>query len=433
MRPAAFFWAVVPPCFEEEREELEWDFLPPRLEAPGEFAIRAARSFDIPFSLSFSYCFSFFTLGRLLGMSRVFPCSERPNVPPRTLRSGAVEPREDTWESIGWDTAWQQPEDNDREQVLGLARRLAEQRERQRAEDLVQIEELKRALRERAADVAARELEVERRTRELDERSEGRRSLLRRRGEPQKPHEEADRAYAQEILARRETELQQRAAAIEPREREVTERETALRARELRLEEAEAALTQREDELSRAQSAHESRAQELESSFARVREEQAALTQERTAAAEAQTSLSRTTDDVVERVATLEASERAVAEEREQLAAKLRELEERERELLKKRERAVSDSARSSESEQRVAELEGRLAERERELQARESEVVRLQAGLAAQQESLRRRERALQDAEREREREAVRPVAPYVSFNEGLEALTGTRPRRNS
>jgi len=38
--------------------------LPPRLEAPGEFAIRAARSFDIPSSFSFSYCFSFLTLGR---------------------------------------------------------------------------------------------------------------------------------------------------------------------------------------------------------------------------------------------------------------------------------------------------------------------------------------------------------------------------------
>jgi hypothetical protein len=59
----------VPPCFELLRDELEDpDFLPPRLDAPGEFAIFAARSFDIPFSFSFSYCFSFFTLGRLFGM-----------------------------------------------------------------------------------------------------------------------------------------------------------------------------------------------------------------------------------------------------------------------------------------------------------------------------------------------------------------------------
>jgi aminoglycoside 3-N-acetyltransferase I len=69
LRPAAFFWAVVPPWLELLREdEEEPDFLPPRLEAPGEFAILAARSFDIPFSFSFSYCFSFLTLGRLPGM-----------------------------------------------------------------------------------------------------------------------------------------------------------------------------------------------------------------------------------------------------------------------------------------------------------------------------------------------------------------------------
>src|SRR3954452_11493655 len=69
LRPAAFFWAVVPPCLEELELELELDpdFLPPRLEAPGEFAIRAARSFDMPFFFSPSYCFSFFTLADLLG------------------------------------------------------------------------------------------------------------------------------------------------------------------------------------------------------------------------------------------------------------------------------------------------------------------------------------------------------------------------------
>ena len=69
LRPAAFSCAVVPPWLELLREEDEEpDFFPPRLEAPGEFAIFAARSFDIPFSLSFSYCFSFLTLGRLPGM-----------------------------------------------------------------------------------------------------------------------------------------------------------------------------------------------------------------------------------------------------------------------------------------------------------------------------------------------------------------------------
>jgi hypothetical protein len=62
----------VPPWDDELREEPECDALPPRLDAPGEFAIRAARSFDIPFSFSFSYCFSFFTLGRFPGISTSF-------------------------------------------------------------------------------------------------------------------------------------------------------------------------------------------------------------------------------------------------------------------------------------------------------------------------------------------------------------------------
>jgi hypothetical protein len=71
LRPARFFWAVVPPC----RDWLDFVdllllfdellFFPPRLDAPGEFAIFAARSFDMPFFFSPSYCFSFFTLARV--------------------------------------------------------------------------------------------------------------------------------------------------------------------------------------------------------------------------------------------------------------------------------------------------------------------------------------------------------------------------------
>jgi hypothetical protein len=64
LRPAAFFCAVVPPWDELPPEP---DFLPPRLDAPGEFAILAARSFDMPLSFRASYCFSFLTLGRLPG------------------------------------------------------------------------------------------------------------------------------------------------------------------------------------------------------------------------------------------------------------------------------------------------------------------------------------------------------------------------------
>ena len=55
---------------------------------------------------------------------------------------------------------------------------------------------------------------------------------------------------------------------------------------------------------------------------------------------------------------------------------------------------------------------------------------MRIQAGLATQQESIRRRERALEDAERLQEREQALPAMPYVSFSEGLDAFTGGRPR---
>src|SRR5207248_10536154 len=64
LRPAAFFCCVVPPWLELLRVLLlpEPDFLPPRLEAPGELAILAARCLDIPLSFRDSYCFSFLTL-----------------------------------------------------------------------------------------------------------------------------------------------------------------------------------------------------------------------------------------------------------------------------------------------------------------------------------------------------------------------------------
>ncbi|MDX6370388.1 MAG: hypothetical protein QOG93_1890, partial [Gaiellaceae bacterium] len=180
----------------------------------------------------------------------------------------------DSWESVGWDAAWQQPEDTaERNEVLRLARRLAEAHQRQSTEALVQVDDLKRALRERAADVARRELEVERRTKELEESRphEGRRLRLRR------PEREADRAYADELAERRETELQARLDELVPREREVKERETALRARELEVEESEAALTRTTQELAETTSSLDRRKQKLEGSYARLREKESAF------------------------------------------------------------------------------------------------------------------------------------------------------------
>src|SRR2546428_4174109 len=164
----------------------------------------------------------------------------------------------DSWESVGWPE-----EDADRDQVLRLARQLAEARERQNVEALLQVEDLKRALRERAADVARRELEVEKRTRELEKLDaqgrDGRKLRLRRSGLPQ----QADDTYAEEPLARGESELQQRLDALVPRERGVAGRETALRARELKLQEIEAALARREQEVTESRGSVESHRLEI--------------------------------------------------------------------------------------------------------------------------------------------------------------------------
>src|SRR5438874_25712 len=126
---------------------------------------------------------------------------------------------DDSWESSGWE----EDDEPDREEVLWLARQLADQRARQRAEDLGELEELKRALRERAAEVAAREAEVERAWAQVHEHEEtpesARRRLLRLRRE-RPPADEDERAYAEELVARREADVERRTTELAARERE---------------------------------------------------------------------------------------------------------------------------------------------------------------------------------------------------------------------
>jgi len=114
------------------------------------------------------------------------------------------------------------------------------------------------------------------------------------------------------------------------------------------------------------------------------------------------------------------------------LRAGARALARREDELDTLARRATVTEEQSTENERRVAEREAELNAREQELRGREAEVLRLQAGLAAQQESVRSRERSIEDAERALARETVAPATAHVSFSEGLEALTGWRPRRD-
>jgi hypothetical protein len=73
----------------------EPDLSPPCFEASGAFAILAARSFDMPFFLRASYCFSFLTLARVPGIR-----------PPSSLaRDVSIRPRDQTPEGfvdLGW-------------------------------------------------------------------------------------------------------------------------------------------------------------------------------------------------------------------------------------------------------------------------------------------------------------------------------------------
>src|SRR5712691_11098040 len=70
--------------------------------------------------------------------------TDRPSIPQMAASAlDSLQMHEDDWESEGWET-----DELERDEVLRLARQLAAQRERIRAEELAELEELKRELRE---------------------------------------------------------------------------------------------------------------------------------------------------------------------------------------------------------------------------------------------------------------------------------------------
>src|SRR5438309_200687 len=75
---------MVPPYKNNVHFQPEPSAFPPRFEAPGEFAILAARSFDIPFSFRATYCFRFLTAPpRCPGMAL-------PSFPSKPRRKGSI-------------------------------------------------------------------------------------------------------------------------------------------------------------------------------------------------------------------------------------------------------------------------------------------------------------------------------------------------------
>jgi len=336
----------------------------------------------------------------------------------------------DSWE----DDAWEADDGPDRDDVLRLARQLAEQRARQRVHDLAELDELKRTLRERAAEVASREAEVERAWAEIHEREgdpeNARRRILRLRRE--RPTDEDVQGVAAEALATREAALEQRAAELAARERELGKRDESLR--------------QRADELAR----------ETE----RIVDERERIATERGDLERLHADASRTSDELAARASEAVTADQELAGERERLAALQADLQERERAVAQveensKTQREGDNQARDSEPFQRetepralAARLAAReaaaplkrnaeLAQRETELRTletrlaeREADVLRMQTALAAREEELRRRERELDDAQRLSERAAAIPLEPYLSFSEGLESLAGRSDR---
>jgi chromosome segregation ATPase len=283
----------------------------------------------------------------------------------------------DSWEDGGWEA----DEEPSREDVLRLARQIAEQRAQQRAQDLAELDELKRTLRERAAEVAAREAEVERAWAEIHERANDtdtvRRRILRLRRE-RPPGDRPDRPGRGDGIAEREATVARRQAELSARERQLAGLEASLQARAAELEKREQA------------GASEAGDQGLVAESERLQRLAAEL---------------RAREDVLA--------------EREGAIAR--------REQASKPERAHGGEEPGAAVAERAAELRGL----ESRLASREADILRLQTALAAREEELRRRERDLDDAERLRERAAVIPIDPYMSFSEGLDSLAGRSERR--
>jgi hypothetical protein len=277
--------------------------------------------------------------------------------------------------------------DVEREELLRLARELAEQRHLEHERARAELEQLKHALRERAESIAARERELAERERQL---AAGRQPRLHRK-------ERTDPAAAEALVARERAALE-RAHALEARERELRDRQSALEAesaavaeRERKLvEELEAAAAERsrsESELELA-AAERERLDEREQEARRIERELAARRIE-------------------------------IDGERDLLLARIRELE--------ARSVALADGKPLSPEDARVRELHVL----ESKLDIRERELALMRQGVDAERNSLLDRERAVRRREAAEMRQIFEPPLLPPSFSEGLAAFANERRRK--
>jgi hypothetical protein len=281
--------------------------------------------------------------------------------------------------------------DLDRDQLLRLARELAERRRAQQNDADVELERLKQSLRERAEAISARERELAGLQKRLGE------------GNPRKPQQQpADT----EALVARERAALERAQALEARERELQERAG-------KLESQAKEVARREAELSTELAAAQSQLHETLSERELATAERAQL--------EARAEEARSVEKE------LAARRIELEHERDRLEARAREVETRTSAL---EEIAAAEEPAPVERVDAYAEREAELRRLEAKLEAREGELALVRQSLDAERNDLLDRERAL----RRREVVDVRQSfdAPLVppSFSEGLAAFVSSRSR---
>jgi chromosome segregation ATPase len=257
----------------------------------------------------------------------------------------------------------------DREELLRLARALAEQRRAEQDAARTELETLKESLRERATAVAEREREL----------LELQQSYEKKQG---KKATSAAPAVDTDAIAARERAALERLQAVEARERE-------LEARAAELEAEAAEVSQREEELHA----------ELEA----VSEREAA------------------------RLAEARRAQEELADLRRELDRQRLEIEERERAVATAQ---VGDTQPEVEAEL-VDDRERELRRLETRLDARERELALLRQGLDAQRIELSDRERRLRRRELAEVRQSYDPPLAPPSFSDGLAAFVSERGRR--
>jgi hypothetical protein len=278
--------------------------------------------------------------------------------------------------------------DLEREELLRLARELAEQRHAEHERARAELEQLKQALRERAESIGARERELAERERRLDD------------GKQPKPRrKERLGAVAAEALVARERAALERAHALDERERELRDRQAGL--------EAEAAdVAARERALAEDLEAAATRRTQSESELELAAAERARL-EER--------------EEEARRIERELASRRIEIEgERDLLLARIRELE--------RRSVALAVGEPGSPEDARFRELHAL----EDKLDLRERELALVRQGVDAERNALLDRERALRRRETADVRQVFEPPFLPPSFSDGLAAFARDRARKS-